>query len=69
MLRDDELAALEARVCQLVGVKRVWVEQTRTGIHLNHSCVQVVGSTEGTVKPHTDSLNLCRYAAALYPNP
>ena len=39
------------------------------GARLSHNCVQVVGSTEGAVKPHTDSSNLCRYAAVLYLNP
>lgn len=29
----------------------------------------MVGSVEGTVKPHTDSSHLCRYAAVLYLNP
>lgn len=68
-LLPHELAALEERVCQLTGARRVWVEQTPEGIHLNHNCVQVVGSLEGAVKPHTDSLDLCRYAAVLYLNP
>ena len=68
-LLDEELAALDAQVCRLTGAKKVWVEQTGTGIRLNHNCVQVVGSVEGAVKPHTDSSNLCRYAAVLYLNP
>ncbi|KRE88963.1 hypothetical protein ASG87_05230 [Frateuria sp. Soil773] len=68
-LHEDELAALDARVCRLTGAKKVWVEQAGAGARLNHNCVQVVGSTEGAVKPHTDSLNLCRYAAVLYLNP
>lgn len=68
-LLDDELAALDARVSQLTGAKRVWVEQTEAGTRLNHNCVQVVGSVEGAVKPHTDSSNLCRYSAVLYLNP
>ena len=67
-LLDDELAALDARVCQLTGARKVWVEQTGTGAKLNHNCVQVVGSVEGAIKPHTDSSNLCRYAAVLYLN-
>ncbi len=68
-LLDDELATVEARVRQLTGAKRLWVEQTEEGLKLNHNCVQVVGSLEGAIKPHTDSLNLCRYAAVLYLNP
>lgn len=68
-LLDSELAVLDAKVCQLAGAKKVWVEQPEVGTRLNHNCVQVVGSTEGAVKPHTDSSNLCRYAAVLYLNP
>ncbi|HEY8587444.1 MAG TPA: DUF6445 family protein [Rhodanobacter sp.] len=68
-LLDDELAALDAKVCQLTGAAKVWVEQSEAGTRLNHNCVQVVGSVEGSVKPHTDSSNLCRFAAVLYLNP
>lgn len=68
-LLDEELAALEARVCRLTGAKKLWVEQSEAGTRLNHNCVQVVGAVEGAVKPHTDSSNLCRYAAVLYLNP
>lgn len=68
-LLDDELAQLDAQVCQTIGQKKIWVEQTEAGIRLNHNCVQVVGSLEGAVKPHTDSSHLCRYAAVLYLNP
>lgn len=68
-LLDDELAAIDVRVCQLTGARKVWIEQTDEGTQLNHNCVQVVGSLEGAKKPHTDSLNLCRYAAVLYLNP
>lgn len=68
-LLDEELAALDARVCALTGASRVWVAQSEAGTRLNHNCVQVVGSVEGSVKPHTDSSHLCRYAAVLYLNP
>ena len=68
-LLRGELAELEPLVCQLTGAKKLWVEATEAGARLNHNCVQVVGSTEGAIKPHTDSLNLCRYAAVLYLNP
>ena len=68
-LLDHELATLDARVCTLTGAARVWVEQGEAGTRLNHNCVQVVGSIEGSVKPHTDSSHLCRYAAVLYLNP
>ncbi len=68
-LLADELAALEKTVCKLTGADKVWVAQAADGARLNHNCVQVVGSTEGAVKPHTDSSHLCRYAAVLYLNP
>jgi hypothetical protein len=68
-LLDHELAALDARICTLTGASRVWVEPGEAGTRLNHNCVQVVGSVEGSVKPHTDSSHLCRYAAVLYLNP
>ena len=68
-LELDELAAIEAQVRQATGAKKLWVGETEAGQKLNHNCVQVVGAVEGAVKPHTDSLNLCRYAAVLYLNP
>lgn len=68
-LLDEELAALDTQVCRLTGASKLWVEQSEAGTRLNHNCVQVVGSVEGSVKPHTDSSHLCRYAAVLYLNP
>lgn len=68
-LLDRELAALDAKIRELTGAARVWVEQSEAGTRLNHNCVQLVGSVEGSVKPHTDSSHLCRYAAVLYLNP
>jgi hypothetical protein len=68
-LELDELAVIEAQVRQATGAKKLWVGETEAGQKLNHNCVQVVGAVEGAVKPHTDSLNLCRYAAVLYLNP
>jgi len=68
-LLHEEQNALDALVCQLTGAKKVWVEQSAEGTRLNHNVVQVVGSTEGMAKPHTDSSNLCRYAAVIYLNP
>lgn len=68
-LLEDELAALDARVCALTGARKVWAQEGRDGARLNHNCVQVVGLAEGGVKPHTDSLDLCRYAAVLYLTP
>lgn len=68
-LLDDELAIIEARVRAAIGANKLWVGNTAAGQKLNHNCVQVVGAIEGAVKPHTDSLDLCRYAAVLYLNP
>ncbi|BFI96076.1 MAG: hypothetical protein RSP_15860 [Rhodanobacter sp.] len=68
-LSESELAIVEAKVRDATGAKRLWVESTEAGQKLNHNCVQVVGAVEGAVKPHTDSLHLCRYAAVLYLNP
>lgn len=68
-LLPAELAIVEAKVRQATGAKKLWVEQADAGQKLSHNCVQVVGVVEGAVKPHTDSLDLCRYAAVLYLNP
>jgi hypothetical protein len=68
-LELDELGAIEAQVRQATGAKKLWVGETEAGQKLNHNCVQVVGAVEGSVKPHTDSLNLCRYAAVIYLTP
>lgn len=68
-LEADELTVVEARVRQATGAKRLWVETTSDGSHLNHNCVQVVGIDECEPRPHTDSRTLCRYAAVLYLNP
>lgn len=68
-LLPGELEAIEARVREATGSKRLWVQSTPDGGHLNHNCVQVVGVDESGPKPHTDSRALCRYAAVLYLNP
>lgn len=68
-LEPAELDLVEQTVRQLTGAGRLWVQQTPQGGRLNHNCVQVVGRKEGGVKPHTDSRNLCRYAAVLYLTP
>ena len=68
-LHADELEPIEAWVRKVTGSKRVWIETTPDGGHLNHNCVQVVGQDESGPKPHTDSRRLCRYAAVLYLNP
>lgn len=68
-LLPAELEAIESRVRAATGSKRLWVQSTPDGGHLNHNCVQVVGVDESGPKPHTDSRALCRYAAVLYLNP
>jgi hypothetical protein len=68
-LEPGELAELENWVRKVTGSKRLWVETTPDGGHLNHNCVQVVGQDESGPRPHTDSRKLCRYAAVLYLNP
>ena len=68
-LLDDEMAAIEARVREATGSRRLWVQATADGGHLNHNCVQVVGVDESGPRPHTDSRALCRFAAVLYLNP
>jgi len=68
-LEPDELEIVEAKVRELTGASRLWVQQSPDGGRLNHNCVQVVGEREGTIKPHTDSRALARYAAVLYLTP
>lgn len=68
-LAPAELADVEARVLALTGEQALRIEQTGDGTRLNHNCAQIVGANEGAVRPHTDSLHLCRYAAVLYLTP
>ena len=68
-LLGAELDAIEARVREATGSRRLWVESAADGARLNHNCVQVVGVDESGPKPHTDSRALCRYAAVLYLSP
>ena len=68
-LEPDEIEIVDAKVRELTGASKLWVQEARGGGKLNHNCVQVVGAGEGGVKPHTDSRNLCRYAAVLYLTP
>jgi hypothetical protein len=70
-LTPEELAPLEAWARQQTGQKKLWAlaPSQGAGQQLNHNCVQLVGASEGGVKPHTDSRRLCKYAAVLYLNP
>jgi hypothetical protein len=68
-LKPEELAALEAKVRELTGARRLWSEQPVGGAFLNHNVVQVVGAQESGPRPHTDSRKVCRYAAVVYLTP
>lgn len=68
-LLADELEHIEARVLAATGSRRLWAEAGTDGARLNHNCVQVVGVDESGPRPHTDSRQLCRFAAVLYLNP
>ncbi|MBY0574046.1 MAG: hypothetical protein K2P84_10225 [Undibacterium sp.] len=70
-LNTSELEFLETRVKQLTGKTKLWREQPANGLRLDCNVAQLVGATESTSHPHTDSRNLCRYACVIYlsPNP
>ena len=68
-LEPLELAAVEDKVRQATGTRKLWVQGTPEGKTLNHNCVQVVGEREADARPHTDSRALCRYAGVLYLTP
>jgi len=69
-LLPDELAALEQQVMKLTSAKRVWMTEASLGdAHICHNHIQVVGATDSTSRPHTDSRKLCRYAAVIYLTP
>lgn len=68
-LQPQELAPIETWVKQVTGAKRLWEQTAPDGKRLNHNCIQVVGIDECEPRPHTDSRDLCRYAAVLYLNP
>ena len=68
-LLPDEQMRLDEKVRACIGVRRLWVTETEDGARLNHNYVQAVGAAEGAIRPHTDSRDLCRYAAVLYLNP
>jgi hypothetical protein len=70
-LEPAELEALEVKVRELTSARRLWSETAPSGAFLNHNVVQVVGANESGPRPHTDSRDLCRYAAVIYltPNP
>jgi hypothetical protein len=65
-LEPDELAGIERIVCDATGAPRLWVETAPGGATLNHNCAQSAGAGYAHPRPHTDSLQLCRYAGVLY---
>jgi hypothetical protein len=68
-LEPDELAGIERVVRDATGVPRLWVETAPGGATLNHNCAQSAGAGCAHPRPHTDSLQLCRYAGVLYLTP
>jgi hypothetical protein len=68
-LEPAELARIEGLVRKATGARKLWVETAPDGGTLNHNCIQVVGKDECEPRPHTDSRNMCRYAAVLYLSP
>lgn len=68
-LTPEELAPLEDWVRAQTGAKRLWVETAPNGARLDFNVAQLVGARECGPRPHTDSRNLCTYAAVLYLHP
>lgn len=68
-LDAGELDQVEALVRAATGAPRLWVETAPGGATLNHNCAQAVGGSHAHPRPHTDSLQLCRYAGVLYLTP
>jgi Family of unknown function (DUF6445) len=66
ILLPDEIAFVEQWVKKVTGAKRLWQPEAPPGSKLNHNCAQLVGEEESGPRPHTDSRNLCRYAAVIY---
>jgi hypothetical protein len=68
-LLPAELAALEQRVKSLIGKDKIWMQQPPGALRLDCNVAQLVGSTESSSHPHTDSRSLCRYACVIYLSP
>lgn len=70
-LTNDELSHVESTVKRLIGKDKLWMEQPPGGLRLDCNVAQLVGASESSSHPHTDSRNLCRYACVIYlsPNP
>lgn len=70
-LNQTELDSIEAVVKSLIGKDKIWMEQPPGGLRLDCNVAQLVGATESSSHPHTDSRALCRYACVIYlsPNP
>jgi hypothetical protein len=68
-LLPDELAPLERWMLKQTGRRKVFQPGVGAGDQLNHNCVQLVSVNEGRSRPHTDSRELCSYAAVLYLSP
>ena len=70
-LTNDELSHVESTVKRLIGKDKLWMKQPPGGLRLDCNVAQLVGASESSSHPHTDSRNLCRYACVIYlsPNP
>ena len=68
-LKKSELALIEEKVKDCLKLNHLWVAQTHDGLTLDCNVAQKVGAKEAGPLPHTDSLNLCQYAAILYLSP
>ncbi|MDK2123693.1 DUF6445 family protein [Parachitinimonas caeni] len=69
VLTPEELGGLEEWVKQVTGSRRLWVEQAGVGARVDCNVAQLVGGKDSGPRPHTDSRDLCRYAAVIYLHP
>lgn len=69
VLKETELAHVEAWVRDVTGSSRLWVETAPGGARLDCNVAQLVGATESGPRPHTDRRDLCRFAAVIYLSP
>ncbi|WP_338849320.1 DUF6445 family protein [Massilia sp. W12] len=68
-LLPAELEYVENWVKKVTGAKKLWQPEAGNGGKVSHNYAQLVGLIESGPRPHTDSRNLCRYAAVIYLTP
>jgi len=68
-LLPDELRKVEEWVQEQTGAERLWQAASPDSGSLSHNYAQLVGADDSGPRPHTDSRNLCRYAAVLFLTP